>query len=234
LELIAMRFYTTSDLGPQRSLTPDGFLLCRDAVLARCGVQHYGPGETPIAGDFVRIERDPEEVFSDEAVASANGKPVVNDHPMDAWGGRIDVSPDNWRDFAVGHVMSPRRSADDFLVADLMITERRAIDLINHGKRQLSCGYDADYEDIAPGHGRQRNIRINHVALVDQARCGPLCSIGDSLAPGTEQGLLCGHVPETKRPAIVLHLPRGGLSLAAVADLARWMPNRTRPAGRAL
>ena len=183
-----MRFYTTSDLGPLRSYTPDGFLVCRDAVLARCGTQAYGPGETPIAGDFVSIERHPEDVFEPEAIASANGKPVVNDHPMDAWGNRIDVTPHNWRDLVVGVCQNPRRSTDDFLVADLVIYDAGAIQLINNGKRQLSCGYDAEYENLGPNRGRQRAIRINHVALVDQARCGPLCSIGDQVRHDPHSG----------------------------------------------
>ena len=163
-----MRFYTTSDLGPARHLTPEGFLLCDSAVLARCGTQAYGPGETPIAGDFVSIERHPEDVFEPEAVASANGKPVVNDHPMDAWGNRIDVTPHNWRDLVVGVCQNPRRSTDDFLVADLVIYDAGAIQLINNGKRQLSCGYDAEYENLGPNRGRQRAISAR--------RCPPLCA----------------------------------------------------------
>lgn len=176
-----MQWHTVEDLGPTRSLTLDGFMVCRDAVLARCGTQIYGPGETPIQGDAVTVERVPDEVFSPEAIASCQGKPVVNDHPQDEMGGRIDVTPKNWRDLAIGHVINPRRSTDDFLVADLLITDHNAIDLIHHGqKRQLSCGYSADYEEVGPGIGRQRNIRINHVALVDYGRCGPFCSIGDA------------------------------------------------------
>lgn len=219
-----MKWLATSDLGPTRSLTPDGFLICRDAVLARCGTQVYGPGETPITGDVVSIERHPDDVFSPEAMASARGKPVVNDHPTDEDGNRIDVSPDNWRDLAVGHIIDPRRSADDFLVADLLITDRNAIDLINlAGKRQLSCGYDADYQDLGPGRGRQHNIRINHVALVDYGRCGPFCSIADATGPSPPV------IRRRKRiiPAAVLHDERKAWADPAVlASIARFLPRR--------
>ena len=48
------------------------------------------------------------------------------------------------------------------------------------GKRELSAGYDAEYETISPGVGRQHQIVGNHVALVDRGRCGVRCAIGDS------------------------------------------------------
>jgi hypothetical protein len=192
-----MRFFTTESIGRTRSLTPEGFLLCRDAVLARTGTQVYGPDETPITGDdMVQIERDPEEVFNPDTIASAQGKPVVNEHPMSQDGERCDVNLDNWRDLTVGTILNARQGQgidNDLLVADLLITDRDAIDLIlRAGKRELSCGYDADYVNLGPNHGAQRNIRINHVALVDQGRCGPRCAIGDGVfsTPLREDGTM--------------------------------------------
>jgi hypothetical protein len=123
-------------------------------------------------------------VFHENTLASLQGAPVVNDHPTDGDGARIDCTPDNWRQIAIGHVENPRRGEgdqEDFLIADLRIHDRDAIDLIQRGKRQVSCGYDADYEEIGVGLGKQKNIRCNHLALVDQARCGPVCAIGDSI-----------------------------------------------------
>lgn len=189
-----MRFYTVESIGRTRSLTPEGFLLCKDATLARTGTQLYGPGETPLQvsadNEYVRIERDPEEVFDPDTIASAQGKPVVNEHPIDEDGGRCDVTLDNWRDLAIGTILNARQGTgvdNDVLMADLLITDRDAIDLITvAGKRELSCGYDADYLDLGHGRGKQTNIRINHVALVDQGRCGPRCAIGDT-APRREE-----------------------------------------------
>jgi hypothetical protein len=166
----------------------DGFLLCRDVPVARTGVQVYGPGETPIettdSGGIVRIHRDEDEVFHKDTIDSLRGAPVVNDHPVDGDGNRIDVTPGNWRQIAIGHVENPRRGEGDqseFLLADLRIHDGDAIEMIRRGKRQVSCGYDADYDEVGPGLGRQKNIRCNHLALVDQARCGPVCAIGDAL-----------------------------------------------------
>ena len=44
---------------------------------------------------------------------------------------------------------------------------------------EVSCGYDADYEQTEPGRGTQRNIIGNHVALVTRGRAGPRVAIKD-------------------------------------------------------
>jgi hypothetical protein len=180
-------FFTVTPLGPSRALTPEGFLHCRDVPMARTGVQIYGPGETPmtlgISGRVV-VERDPEDVFAPEAIASLQGKPVVNDHPVSEDGQRLYVTTGNWRELAIGTVFNPHRGEGDladFLVADLIIYDPAAITLIEAGKRELSVGYEAQYVDLGPGRGRQIDILCNHLALVDAGRCGPRCAIGDAM-----------------------------------------------------
>lgn len=176
-----MRFYTTEELGPSQSLTPEGFLVVKNAPLARTGHQLYSDKELPLTGDrdgHIIIERLPEEVFRDQTVNSFHGKPVTLDHPD------TDVNPDNWKHLAVGYVLNPRRGdgvLNHLLLGDLVITDAKAIDAIrNSDLRELSAGYDAEYEQTQDGHGRQRNIVANHVALVSDGRCGVLCRIGDS------------------------------------------------------
>jgi len=46
--------------------------------------------------------------------------------------------------------------------------------------REVSCGYDAQYEQIEKGKGKQREIIGNHVALVTKGRAGNRCTIQDS------------------------------------------------------
>lgn len=175
-----MEFYTDTVLGNTQSLTPEGFLLCRNVVLARTGSQVYFAGEVPLDADadgMVLIERDADEVFSPESIASFQGKPITNDHPI------VAVTPDNWKHYSVGHVLNVHRgdgANSDVLIGDLVVTDRDAIALVRNGKRALSVGYDAEYEQISRGRGRQKNIVANHVALVDEGRCGDRCMIGDS------------------------------------------------------
>lgn len=174
-----LRFYTVERLGEKQSLTPEGFLVCEDVPIARTGEMIYGPGETPLSpghDGIVHVLREESEVFRPEYIASYVGKSVVDDHPPD------EVRPDNWREYEVGVVVNPRRGTGlqvDCIIADLVIKDPAAIAAVQAGKRQVSCGYDADYEQTAPGHGRQLNMIGNHVALVDAGRCGPRCSIHD-------------------------------------------------------
>ncbi|SAK33212.1 DUF2213 domain-containing protein [Burkholderia multivorans] len=174
-----MRFYTIQKLGPKRSLTPEGFLLCEDVPVARTGEMLYAAGEVPIeAGPdgLIRISRTPEEVFRDATMASCMGKDITLDHPDDF------VQPSNYAGLTQGVMLNPRRSTlePDLLVADLLIKHPDTITAVQDEEiEEVSLGYEADYEQVSPGRGVQRNIVVNHVAIVPRGRCGPRCAIGD-------------------------------------------------------
>jgi hypothetical protein len=92
------------------------------------------------------------------------------------------LSPETWRGKTVGTVLNPRRGEgpeDQFLLADLLIKDADAIQAVRDGKREVSCGYDSDREQIRPGLGRTIKVIGNHVALVERGRCGPACAISD-------------------------------------------------------
>jgi hypothetical protein len=177
---MATGFFASEKLGPHQSVTPEGFLIVENTPIARCGLMIYGPEEisgiAPGADGVIRVTRQPDEVFRPAAIGSAQGKSVTNDHPDD------DVTPLTWKEKTIGVVLNPRRGEgieEDLLIADLLITDKAGIELVRAGKRELSCGYDADYVLTGPGQARQENIIINHVALVESGRCGPRCAIGD-------------------------------------------------------
>lgn len=176
-----MRFYTHTKLSEHIAETPEGFLVCHGVPIARIGVMEYGPEQVPVepaeGESVIRIERSAEEVFDELAMASFEGKPLTIDHP------REDVTPANWKELAVGHVQDVRRGAgeaSDLLLADVVVTDEEAIALVRGGLREVSCGYDAAYEQVAPGRGCQTKIRGNHIALVHRGRCGPRCRINDN------------------------------------------------------
>ena len=173
-------FLTVERLGPMQSLSPEGFLIIRNVPLARTGPQLYSDQEIPIKGGAdgrIVIDRLPDEVFRPATIASLNGKAVTLDHPDD------DVTPENYSTLAVGHVIDPRRglnALDNLLLGDLVITNPEAIKAIRDKEvREVSVGYKADYEETGLGRGKQRNIICNHLALVRDGRCGPICRIGD-------------------------------------------------------
>lgn len=177
---MAMRFYTVQKLGPKRSLTPEGFLLCEDVPVARTGVMEYVQGEVPVEAGLdglVRISREPDEVFRPETLASCVGKPVTVDHPDEF------VNPTNFGQLAKGSMMNVRQGTgeqSDLILCDLLITSADAIKAVEEDEiEEVSLGYEADYEQVSPGRGVQRNIVVNHVAIVPRGRCGPRCAIGD-------------------------------------------------------
>ena len=177
-----MQIRTIEKLSEHREMTPEGYLLCRGAALARTGVMRYLAEDVDpeiMEGSNSRealLYRDDGEVFDREAMASFEGKPFTLDHPED------DVDPENWQELARGVVMNVRRGEgfeSDLLLADILITDAEAIEAVEKGLVELSCGYDSRLEKIRPGVGRQTHIRGNHVALVERGRAGGRCRIND-------------------------------------------------------
>ena len=184
-----MRFYVSEQISPRIAETPEGFLVCLDVPVARTGKMIYNrntesdimPWLKDVEADesgMVTVIRDAEEVFRPETMASFEGKPVTIDHPPDL------VDPGNWATFAKGNMQGVRRGESgqsDLLLSDFLITDRDAILTVkSRKKREVSCGYDADYEVVGPGLLRQRNIVGNHAAIVDKGRAGARCVIMDA------------------------------------------------------
>ncbi len=173
-------FYTTEKLSEHIEETPEGFLVCYDVPIARIGQYVYKSNEVPIEADssgLVKIQRDEDEVFAETTLQSFSGKPITINHPDEF------VTPENWKALAHGHLQNVRRGEgekSDLAIADLLITTEDAIKLIKAGLREVSCGYDAEYEQLKPGLGKQKNITGNHVALVVKGRAGSRCAIMDT------------------------------------------------------
>lgn len=123
-------------------------------------------------------------------MASFEGKPVTNDHPPGI------IGPDDVRLYEMGHAENIRRGTGDladYILADLHIHDRELIDAIQGGKREVSCGYECDYVQDEDGSYSQKNIRGNHIAVVDRGRAGKRAAILDS-----EINQPAGNPPERK------------------------------------
>lgn len=168
-------------ISPNQIETHDGFLICRNVPIARTGDQDYLGSEIGLdgteAGKVLAVHRSPEEVFSQATMASFEGKPVTNDHPPGI------IGPDDVRLYEMGHAENVRRGAGewaDYILADLHIHDRELIDAIQGGKREVSCGYECEYVPNKDGTYSQKNIRGNHIAVVDRGRAGKRAAILDS------------------------------------------------------
>ncbi len=192
-----MKYLFNSRLGETRYRLGDGSLLCKDVPIARIGSQLYSaldlPKLKPDADGEIVVERTADEVFSAETLASFEGMTVTILHPEDDAGNIMFVAPENWRELAVGHVQNVRRGTgqqSDLMIADLIIKDEEAIAYIENGLREVSCGYDAEYEQTAIGRAKQYQITGNHVALVPNGRAGSRCAIGDRNTMATNKNNL--------------------------------------------
>jgi hypothetical protein len=176
-----------------QSLTPNGYLPI-SARIARTGVQDYYAFEFwPLFEDrepdsIIRLWRPPEEVFDAASMASFERLPVTDDHPWE------DVAASNWSEYARGMTEGAPSRDGDFLRHNLLITDADLISDVQiglkgerTGKCEVSCGWTFMIDLTAgttpegePYDMIAREIRGNHVAIVDIARCGPACRLGDS------------------------------------------------------
>jgi hypothetical protein len=154
--------------------TPQGGIRC-DAVLTRTGIFEYRNPD----GSVRRELRPAEEVFREDSLARFSNVPVTIGHPG-------LVSSDNWGQHAVGHVGDSVRREEDKIAGSVTVQRADAVRAIEHKTLgDISVGYEVDY-DATPGEhggqrydGVQRNIRVNHVALIPPGagRAGPSASL---------------------------------------------------------
>ena len=166
-----------SDSMPARSVTrtDEGYLMI-DAAIGAVGIlQRRYPD-----GKVYREFRPPEELFRQDSMDTAKLKPITNNHPIQVGG---ILTPASASKFAVGTNGENIRQDSDLLMSSFVVHNKTAIDAIENGKREISPGYLCDLQD-APGEWNgqkydfvQRNIRYNHVAIVDRARGGRQLSI---------------------------------------------------------
>ena len=167
-------------------LTPNGYLSI-PARIARDGVQEYYAIELGSLfperewDDIIRLYRPPEEVFAADSLASFNRLPVTDNHPWE------DVSAANWREHAVGMTEGTAARDGRYVSQTLLITDAGAVNDVQRGRRELSAGWTF-IPDMSPGVTPEgepydlvaREIRGNHIAIVDAARCGAGCRAGDA------------------------------------------------------
>ena len=166
-----MKFLSQEKLSQHKYKTPEGYLVCVDAILGRTGKQQYYKHElfgdsVEGANDIVDVDRPEKEVFDSNTLASFENKPVTVEHPDE------NVTVDNYKDYSVGFVRDVRR-VDNNIVGNLVITDKKTIEEIENGEHtDLSCGYDCEIIDDGKGEYMQSKIRGNHVALCQEGRAG--------------------------------------------------------------
>lgn len=170
---------TRYDTAPIKQVTTDpqtGFMHVTNVPIARVGVFPYMKADRSIEMEA----KLPTELLSDSTVNSADNRPVTNDH-------HGLVTKDNATQLAKGFTADNAHVDNNTLRVDMTIMDGKLIDAINNGKQELSIGFQTNI-DQTPGKYNgvaydsvQKDIRINHVAVVNQGRAGhKVRLLGDS------------------------------------------------------
>ena len=175
----------------KREYDGNGWFTVENNPLSKIGVFEYlGRSVDPNADPdrMFNILRPAEELGSAETIESFKLLPWIDDHvmlgsedeglmPAERKGIQGVIGEKVWFDAATGT-----------LFGNIKLMSQAMAGLIESGKKELSCGYRCTYEradgitpDGQPYQYIQRNIRGNHLALVDSGRMGPGVAVLDHL-----------------------------------------------------
>lgn len=197
-----------------RSIDVDGRLHVAKTNISKAMVSPYYGREIPgyqalgLDGDKVyRLYRDPEELA--KGAATFNNLPILNKH--------IPVTVDEpQKNNVVGSIGSDVAYDAPYLQASLCIWDSSAIAGVETEQQcELSCGYRYD-PDMTPGttpdgepyDGVMRNIRGNHLALVEVGRAGPDVVVAD------HQTVLPEVLPQPRKENPAMKMTKLGKALA--------------------
>ena len=133
---------------------------------------------------IVKVWRPEEEVNDIASISTLEHIYLCNEHPYE------DIDVENASDYVVGEGSTDAVYRAPYVFQTLFIKHADGIAALVANKRQVSCGYLCDLEIItgsAPDENGvtqtyqaiQRNIRYNHIALVEFGRMESPISIGD-------------------------------------------------------
>ena len=153
----------------------NGFWRVRNNPLSKAGVFPYLGKQ--ISGELepnriYKVYRPMSEISAPETIESFDGIPLIDEHEM------IGEGWTDYDDRPAGGVVYHTYAKDGKLFGDIRIFSEQLKDEIKNGKKELSMGYSCRYE---PEQGVfdgeyydfvQRDLRGNHVALVNRGRMG--------------------------------------------------------------
>ena len=181
------------------TFTPEGYLEDKP-ILTTTGIFEYGNPD----GSIRRELRLPEDVFDKESLESYKGKPIIITHDAGL------VTKDNVHRYQIGTILSEGQRSGDDVRADIIVHDT---DKMKDCKlKELSLGYNLELDET-PGVWRgehydaiQKNIRVNHLALVREARAGESARLNlDSRDENNNMNILKGGKPMKKSKKTLRH-----------------------------
>lgn len=167
----------------------NGFTEIRGNPLSKVGVFPYSGRSIPDAPEPDRaymVYRPPEELADPECINSFKLLPWIDNHVM--LGSEEDGLMPAEKKGVQGVIGEEVYFEGETLFGNLKVFSQSLANLIEAGKRELSCGYRCVYEwtsGVFNGQAYeviQRRIRGNHLALVESGRMGPDVAVLDGSA----------------------------------------------------
>lgn len=161
--------YDTASIG--NKYTKDettGYLSIKNVPIARVGVFPYRRAD----GSYNMEAKLPDELLNPITVDSANNKPITDEHPGES------VNLDNTKKYLKGFTANNAHVEDGKVKVDVTLSDPQLIKEVEDGKEELSIGFMTDtVPESGEFHGTkydsvQKNIRINHLAVVNRGRAG--------------------------------------------------------------
>lgn len=170
----------------KREYDTNGWFEVKDNPLSCVGVYPYLGRSIDATCDPDRIYyvlRPADELSDPQCVDSFKLLPWIDNHVM--LGSEDDGLTPAEQKGVQGVIGQDVYFDGDTLRGNLKVFSEAMANLIAHGKKELSCGYRCTYEASSgvyegqPYDFVQRNIRGNHIALVDNGRMGPKVAVQD-------------------------------------------------------
>lgn len=201
--------------------TDEGYLIDHPIVTST-GIFEY----TKPDGSVRRELRLPEEVFKPESLSSYKGKPIIITHNA----GYVDK--DNVDNETIGTILSDGYQDGDNVRAEIIIHDTDAMK--KSGLRELSLGYNLNLDETPgvwngqPYDAVQRDIVINHLALVGEARAGEQARLN---VDGKDEVTLKGEksMGDEDKKAVVANMTPDELSAAIEAFKKRRQERMALP-----
>lgn len=184
-QAVAIAYSEAKDNHSARQYDDYGWMEVQDNPISKIGVFEY-PGfqiqGAPDANAIYKVYRPEEELSRPETIESFKLVPFINEHAM------LGDGYKNAEDKGVEGVIGENVYYDaPYLRGNIKVFAKRMLDSLDAGKIELSPGYLCEFV-YEPGvyNGErydyvQRNIRGNHLALVENGRSGRDVSVMDSV-----------------------------------------------------
>ena len=152
---------------PKVYRTSEGYIK-GTAIVTRTGIFKYVDNQGNI-----RLElRHPDDILDEDSLESLKQIPITVEHPT------VLVDSSNVKQLGVGLTGETVKIDGENIKTTVTITAIEGVEAIDSGKEELSLGYTLDLEEEEgiyngqPYTHRQKNIRYNHLAIVERARAG--------------------------------------------------------------